>query len=278
MPQTRSTGYVGTSQDGANPPNAPPAPPSMAEAIAALMHATTENSRLIQEMAHNNNHNGNSRRNHQGETRYGDFLETRPPVFSKAEDPLEADDWLRVIEQKLAVNPCSEIQKAVFAAQQLRGPASAWWGNFLDIQPMGHQVTWMEFRIAFREHHIPEGIMKMKLEEFLQLKQGNMSVVQYVGRFNYLSQYAKDQVNTDEKKKDCFLRGLDPKLQVMLLACTELPFSRLVSKAITAEEKYRQKQESKKKRMPMNSFGGNMKRQKIIYHPQNHVRFTPRPP
>ena len=82
MPQTRSTGYVGTSQDGANPPNAPPAPPSMAEAIAALMHATTENSRLIQEMAHNNNHNGNRRRNHQGETRYGDFLETRPPIFS----------------------------------------------------------------------------------------------------------------------------------------------------------------------------------------------------
>ena len=111
-----------------------------------------------------NNNNGNGRRNHQGETRYGDFMETRPPTFSKAEDPLEADDWLCVIEQKLEVNPCTEIQKIVFASQQLRGPASAWWANYLDIQPAGHRVTWNEFHTTFREHHIPEGIMKMKLE------------------------------------------------------------------------------------------------------------------
>ena len=74
------------------------------------------------------------------------------------------------------------------------------------------------------------------------------------------------------------MRGLDPKLQAMLIACTELPFNRLVSKAITAEEKYRQKQESKKKKTPTGPFGGNVKRQKVIYHPQNHARYPQRPP
>jgi hypothetical protein len=58
------------------------------------------------------------------ETSYLDFSETLPPLFIKAEDPLEADEWIRVIEQKFGLLRCSETQKPLFAAQQLRGPAS----------------------------------------------------------------------------------------------------------------------------------------------------------
>jgi hypothetical protein len=37
------------------------------------------------------------------ETSYLDFSETRPPLFVKAEDPLEADEWIWVIEQKFGL-------------------------------------------------------------------------------------------------------------------------------------------------------------------------------
>jgi hypothetical protein len=104
------------------------------------------------------------------ETTYLDFSETRPPLFTKAEDPLEADEWIRVIEQKFGLLRCSETQKPLFAAQQLRGPASTWWGNFVAIQPDNHQITWEEFKAAFREHYIPEGVLHMKQEEFMKLK------------------------------------------------------------------------------------------------------------
>jgi hypothetical protein len=73
-------------------------------------------------------------------------------------------------------------------------------------------VTWAEFREAFRAHFIPDGIMLMKLEEFLALKQGDQSVMQYVGRFNHLAKYAPDHVNSDRKKKACFMRGLNSKI------------------------------------------------------------------
>ena len=43
--------------------------------------------------------------------------------------------------------------------------------------------------------------MATKLDEFLALKQGDQTVMQYVGRFNHLSQYASEHVNTDAKKK-----------------------------------------------------------------------------
>jgi hypothetical protein len=117
------------------------------------------------------------------ETSYLDFSETRPPLFVKAEDPLEADEWIRVIEQKFGLLRCMETQKPLFAAQQLRGPASTWWGNYVAIQSAGHQVTWDEFKLAFQEHYIPEGVLHMKQEEFMKLKQDG----EYLNKFNHLS-------------------------------------------------------------------------------------------
>jgi hypothetical protein len=41
----------------------------------------------------------------------------------------------------------------------------------------------------------------MKQEEFIWLKQRGDTVMQYLNKFNHLSQYAIDQVNTDLKKR-----------------------------------------------------------------------------
>ena len=41
----------------------------------------------------------------------------------KADNPLEADAWIRTIEDKFSILNCTEMDKAAFAAQQLRGPA-----------------------------------------------------------------------------------------------------------------------------------------------------------
>ena len=38
----------------------------------------------------------------------------------------------------------------------------------------------------------------------------------YVNKFNHLAQYAASQVDTDDKKKDRFFRGLAPLLQEKL--------------------------------------------------------------
>jgi hypothetical protein len=41
----------------------------------------------------------------------------------------------------------------------------------------------------------------MKLEEFIHLKQGGDSVMQYLAKFNHLSQYAIEQVDMNLKKR-----------------------------------------------------------------------------
>jgi hypothetical protein len=45
-----------------------------------------------------------------------------------------------------------------------------------------------------------------------------MSVNEYVTKFTQLSQYAPHEVNTDEKKQECFLNGLNDGLAYALEA------------------------------------------------------------
>jgi hypothetical protein len=61
----------------------------------------------------------------------------------------------------------------------LRGTARIWWDQYYTMQLAGHVVTWDEFRTAFRAHHIPEGLVERKLNEFLTLTQGTRTVMQY---------------------------------------------------------------------------------------------------
>jgi hypothetical protein len=95
----------------------------------------------------------------------------KPPTFSKAEDPLEAEAWIKAIEAKFStfVLPCSEENKANFTALQLRGEALMWWDHFKSMQ-RGRAVTWDDFKQAFKSHHIPKGLMDRKMRELLALR------------------------------------------------------------------------------------------------------------
>jgi hypothetical protein len=118
---------------------------------------------------------------------YSEFLVTHPPLFSGGKDPLEADDWLCTTESKFNLLHCTEYQKTLYAALQLRGPAGAWWASYTAALPADHHVSWGEFRTAFRGHHLSAGTMRHKLTEFLDLHQGTRSIYEYIQEFNNLA-------------------------------------------------------------------------------------------
>ena len=99
--------------------------------------------------------------------------------------------------------------------------------------PADHVVTWDEFKTAFRAHHIPEGLMDRKLNEFLALTQGTRTVIQYAQAFNQLCQYGGYHVDIDAKKRDRFRRGLNTKLKEHLSLVRVDSYNELVNMAIT---------------------------------------------
>jgi hypothetical protein len=131
---------------------------------------------------------------------------------------MDVDDWLKTIEKKLQVVQCNNREKVLFASHQLEGPAADWCDAYVEAHEELESINWQEFRNSFRTHHVPFEMMKLKKKEFEDLKQGSMSVNEYVTQFIQLSRYARDDIDTDEKKQAWFLNGLNDGLAYALEA------------------------------------------------------------
>jgi hypothetical protein len=118
----------------------------------------------------------------------------------------------------------------------LRGAAQSWWESYLATHANPDTITWEEFRDNFHQYHVPAGLMTVKKEEFLALKQGPMSVSEYRDRFLQLSHYTPEDVNTDVKRQYRFLRGLVDPLHYHLMNHTFPTFQHLIDSNHDREE------------------------------------------
>ena len=91
----------------------------------------------------------------------------------------------------------------------MQGAALDWWDSFRFGRTEADPITWAEFRSAFRTHHMPAGLMKLKKKEFLALKQGSMTIAEYRDKFIQLSRYASTEVDEDRKRQELFMEGLN---------------------------------------------------------------------
>ncbi|KAK1645226.1 hypothetical protein QYE76_063031 [Lolium multiflorum] len=130
-------------------------------------------------------HQGHGNHDHPG-SKLKNFQNTNPPVFSKTEEPLDADDWLQTMENNLEVAGVEANEKVLFATHYLAGPARAWWTSTRAMNG-GQVMTWADFKLKFSKYHVPPGLIKKMRDEFRELKQGRMTVVEYRDRFLTLS-------------------------------------------------------------------------------------------
>jgi hypothetical protein len=174
---------------------------------------------------------------------------------------MDAEDWLKGVEKKLMIAQCTDCEKVLFAAHQLYGTAANWWETYCNTHANIDTITWNEFRARFRTHYVPRGTMKWKRKEFADLKQSSMIVNEYLNSFIQLSGYAPDDINTDEKKQDVFLSGLNDAIQFQLLNTDYADFQHMVDKAIVIENKIREMEKDGKRKVPFSrqSSGSNVR-------------------
>jgi hypothetical protein len=183
------------------------------------------------------------------QSRLVEFQRTCPTTFSQAKDPMDAEDWLKGVEKKLVIIQCTNHEKVLFAAYQLYGTAANWWETCCNAHVNVDTITWNEFKARFRTHYVPHGTMKLKKKEFADLKQGGMTVNEYLNSFIQLSRYAPDNINTDEKKQDMFLNGLNDDIQFQLLNTDYADFQHMVDKAIVIENKIKEMEKDGKRKV-----------------------------
>ena len=101
----------------------------------------------------------------------------------------------------------SDATRIRLPAFQLEGEAQIWWKwakTSRDLEAM----TWVEFQELFMGKYFPETARHAKAQEFLELKQGATTVMDYVARFTELARFADDCLATDLAKVRRFENGL----------------------------------------------------------------------
>jgi hypothetical protein len=181
----------------------------MMEAQAQLMQVVTQTIAQLNNNLQNNNNNPPPPPPPPPpqQDRLTRFLRLNPPTFSSSPEPIVADDWLRTINKKLDTIQAHGEEKVRFAAHQLEGPAAEWWDNYQITYPDIAAITWDQFQTAFRTAHVASEIIALKRREFRDLRQGSRSLSDYAELFNKLARYAPEDVNTDRKRQEEFMRG-----------------------------------------------------------------------
>jgi len=110
---------------------------------------------------------------------------------------------------------CSPKQKLKGAVSLLREEAYQWW---LTVKEGTHpeQVTLEFFKTAFQGKYVGASYVDARRKEFLNLTQGNKSMVEYEAKFLRLSRYARVMVARDYERCVRFEDGLRDSLKVLI--------------------------------------------------------------
>ena len=82
-----------------------------------------------------------------------------------------------------------------------------WW-DWVKTSRDLEAMTWAEFHGLFMSKYFPATARYAKAQEFLELRQGTMTVMEYMTRFTELARFGDDYVATDMAKVRRFENGL----------------------------------------------------------------------
>ena len=106
-----------------------------------------------------------------------------------------------------AMEITSNATRIKLVAFQLESESQVWW-NWVKALRVLEAMTWEEFRELFMGKFFPASTRHEKAREFLELKQGTMTVLEYVDKFTELVHFVDDYVATDMAKVRKFEDGL----------------------------------------------------------------------
>ncbi|XP_050918381.1 uncharacterized protein LOC127135791 [Lathyrus oleraceus] len=146
------------------------------------------------------------------------FQINKTPTFKERYDPEGAQVWLQEIEKIFRVMACADAQK--------------------EFEANGIALTWAILRDAFLEKYFPANVRSKKEIEFLELKQGNMTVVDYAAKFEEFSRFYPHYNRVEAEVSKCikFENGLRPEIKPFIGYQEIRQFSMLVNKCCIYDE------------------------------------------
>ncbi|XP_061361195.1 uncharacterized protein LOC133305080 [Gastrolobium bilobum] len=143
------------------------------------------------------------------ERRLNAFRKHQPPTFEGGYDPIVAATWLQDLERILR----------------------------------GYTITWPLFERNFLDKYFPQDARERKEGEYNDLVQGEMSVDEYLAKFNQLAKYAhfRRAMPDSESLAAKFQRGLNDRIAESLAGCGSRDFPTLINQCKAVEDIHRRR-------------------------------------
>ncbi|KAL5780043.1 hypothetical protein ACOSQ2_010780 [Xanthoceras sorbifolium] len=160
----------------------------------------------------------------------------RPTDFHgrKDEDASAAEYWFERTNRILEQMHCTPEERLECAVSLLQEDAYQWWTSIIQtVRP--DDRTWDFFQKEFQRKYIGRIYLDNLKREFTNMKQMQMTVIEYEREFVRLSKYAKEMVATEADKCRRFEDGLNDYIRLQVAAFEFEDFTRLVSAALNVE-------------------------------------------
>ena len=171
---------------------------------AAIREQVTLTNRMLQHLEENGgrNGNGNGYRVANGDIPRlnpqlwaTEFNKMQPLLFRGKYNLALAKIQFMHIEKIFEAMACTDEQKVTYTTYMLIGESEHWWkGTKALLQAQEIPLNWEHFKAIFLEKYFLVSVKNQKETEFLQLKQGNMTIRQYVSKFKELAKFSSYMV------------------------------------------------------------------------------------
>ena len=146
---------------------------------------------------------------------YVRFRRMKPPEFEGSTDPLEAEEWLTSLQMILDFMNLTEQEKVLCASYVLKKDARYWWETVV-IRRNVAMMTWNEFLGEFNAKYYDTVGFRAQQNEFNNLKQGDMTVMEACHKFDRLARLCPQLVPTKMERVRRMLVMFHPEIATVV--------------------------------------------------------------
>ncbi|KAG6511676.1 hypothetical protein ZIOFF_029753 [Zingiber officinale] len=165
---------------------------------------------------------------------YKQFRELGPTEFKGTTDPIAAEGWIRSLETIFDFMQLTDADKVRCAIFMLRDDARVWWeGVRLTVDLI--VLTWANFKEVFYGKYFIVDNRTRLAWEFLELRQGDMTVAEYVRRFERGRYFVPMITSQPVEELKHFTEGLRPAIRHDVRLSRVTTFREAVDQALMSE-------------------------------------------
>ncbi|XP_074313922.1 uncharacterized protein LOC141649120 [Silene latifolia] len=131
-------------------------------------------------------------------------------------DPIELSEWFRDMEKNFSLYDVQDRDKVKLASHFLVKEADRWWTITEPSVTQDPTFDWNRFKTLVETRFYPKELKQQKLKEFIDFKQGGLSVQAFTDKFNDLAHYAPKFVKDEDERVYFYRSKLNPKLESMV--------------------------------------------------------------